>query len=154
MGDRITPVHEDADNLLFDKESFDAVVSIDSYHYFAGKDGYFQEKILPFLKPGGVALFGVPGIREEFDTQTEELLAPWLGEESYMFHSPRQWRRILGNHPDMEFVEVTELSCFETAWQDWLATENEYAKGDAVFWETIIKPCTNFVGMIVRKKIK
>ena len=152
VGDRITPVHENADNLRFAPESFDAVVSIDSYHYFAGKEGYFQQKILPFLKPGGVALFGVPGIREEFDTQTEKLLSPWLGEEAYMFHSPRQWRKILGNHPDMEIVEVTELLCFESAWQDWLATENEYAKGDAVFWETIIKPCTNFVGMIVRKR--
>ena len=101
-----------------------------------------------------MALFGVPGIREEFDTQTEALLSPWLGEEAYMFHSPRQWRAILGNHPDMEFVEVMELRCFAPAWQDWLATENEYAKGDTVFWETIIKPCTNFVGMVVKKKSK
>ena len=99
-----------------------------------------------------VALFGVPGIRDEFDTQTEHLLSPWLGEEAYMFHSPRQWRKLLGNHPDMEFVEVKELRCFESAWQDWLATENEFAKGDEAFWETIIKPCTNFVGMIVRKR--
>jgi cyclopropane fatty-acyl-phospholipid synthase-like methyltransferase len=87
VGDRVNPVHENADNLRFEKECFDAIVSIDSYHYFAGKEGYFQEKILPFLKPGGVALFGVPGIREEFDTQTEALLSPWLGEEAYMFHN-------------------------------------------------------------------
>lgn len=116
--------------------------------------GNFQEKILPFLKPGGVALFGVSGIREEFDTQTEALLSPWLGEEAYMFHSPRQWRGILGTHPDMEFVEVTELSCFEAAWLDWLATENEYAKGDAGFWDTMIIPYTNFVCMVVKKKSK
>ena len=154
VGDRITPVHENADNLRFAPESCDAVVSIDSYHSCAGKEGYFQQKILPFLKPGGVALFGVPGIREEFDTQTEKLLSPWLGEEAYMFHSPRQLRGILGTHPDMEFVEVTELSCFEAAWLDWLATENEYAKGDAGFWDTMIIPYTNFVCMVVKKKSK
>jgi len=151
VGDRVTPVHENADNLNFERESFDAIVSIDSYHYFAGKEGYFQEKILPFLKPGGVALFGVPGIKDEYDEQTIELLSPWLGEEAYMLHSVRQWRKILGEDPNMESVEVFELDCFESAWQDWLAMDNQFARGDAACWERIIKPYTNFVGMLVRK---
>ncbi len=152
VGDCVTPVHENADNLNFAKESFDAVVSIDSYHYFAGKEGYFQEKILPFLKPGGVALFGVPGIREEYDDKTIELLTPWLGEQAYMFYSVRQWKKILGEDPDMVSVEVFELDCFEAAWQDWLVLDNKFARGDAACWEQIIKPYTSFVGMIVRKK--
>ena len=152
VGDRITPVHENADNLRFAPESFDAVVSIDSYHYFAGKEGYFQEKILPFLKPGGVALFGVPGIKEEYDDKTIDLLTPWLGNDAYMFRSIRQWRKILGDSPDIASIDVIELECFEAAWQDWLATDNEFARGDSAFWENIIKPYTNFVGMIVRKK--
>lgn len=152
VGDKVTPVHENADHLHFEKECFDAIVSIDSYHYFAGSEGYFQEKILPFLKPGGIALFGVPGIREEFDGRTEELLSPWAGNESYMFRSPRQWRKILGESPDMASAQVMELDCFDSAWQDWLATDHEYARGDAAFWEGIIRPYTNFVGMIVRRK--
>lgn len=152
VGNRITPVHENADDLHFDQEIFDAVVSIDSYHYFAGKEGYFQQKILPFLKPGGVALFGVPGIKEEYDDKTNELLTPWLGEDAYMFRSVRQWRRILGESPDIASVDVFELGCTEAAWQDWLATDNEFARGDSVCWENIIKPYSNFVGMIVRKK--
>ena len=152
VGDRITPVHENADHLHFAPESFDAVVSIDSYHYFAGKEGFFQHKILPFLKPGGIALFGVPGIKEEYDAKTIELLTPWLGEEAYMFRSIRQWRKILGNSPDIASIDVIELGCFEAAWQDWLATDNEFARGDSACWENIIKPYTNFVGMIVQKK--
>ena len=84
--------------------------------------------------------------------QTEKLLSPWLGEEAYMFRSVRQWRKILGEDPDMESVEVFELGCFEVAWQDWLAMDNKYARGDAACWENIIMPYTNFVGMIVRKK--
>ena len=152
VGDRITPVQENADNLNFEKESFDAIVSIDSYHYFAGSEGYFQKRILPFLKSGGVALFGVPGIKEEYDEKTIELLTSWLGEQAYMFRSVRQWKKILGEDPNMESVEVFELDGFEAAWQDWLAMDNPFAKGDAACWEQIIKPYTNFVGMIVRKR--
>lgn len=152
VGDRITPVQENADNLNFEKESFDAIVSIDSYHYFAGSEGYFQKRILPFLKSGGVALFGVPGIKEEYDEKTIELLTSWLGEQAYMFRSARQWKKILGEDPNMESVEVFEMDGFEAAWQDRLAMDNPFAKGDAACWEQIIKPYTNFVGMIVRKR--
>ena len=152
VGDRITPVQENADNLNFEKESFDAIVSIDSYHYFAGSEGYFQKRILPFLKSGGVALLGVPGIKEEYDEKTIELLTSWLGEQAYMFRSARQWKKILGEDPNMVSVEVFELDGFEAAWQDWLAMDNPFAKGDAACWEQIIKPYTNFVGMIVRKR--
>jgi len=152
VGDRITPVQENADNLNFEKESFDAIVSIDSYHYFAGSEGYFQKRILPFLKSGGVALFGVPGIKEEYDEKTIELLTSWLGEQAYMFRSVRQWKKILGEDPNMVSVEVFELDGFEAAWQDWLVMDNPFAKGDAACWEQIIKPYTNFVGMIVRKR--
>lgn len=152
VGERVTPVHENADALNFDKESFDAVVSIDSYHYFAGKEGYFQEKILPFIKHGGAALLGVPGIKDAYDEKTIELLSPWLGEEAYMLRSVRQWRNLLGNSPEIASMEVVELDCFEPAWQEWLKTDNEFARGDLKHWDRIIKPYTNFVGMIIRKK--
>lgn len=152
VGEKVTPIQENADDLHLEKECFDAIVSIDSYHYFAGTEGYFQQKILPFLKSGGVAIFGVPGIKEKYDTQTTALLSPWLGKESYMLRSVRQWRKLLGESPDMASVEIFELSCFEEAWNDWLATDNEYARGDTACWEQIIKPYTNFVGMIVRKQ--
>ena len=39
MQEKIVPVHEDAANLHFEK-MFDALISIDSYHYFAGKEGF------------------------------------------------------------------------------------------------------------------
>lgn len=152
VGERVTPVHENADALRFAKESFDAIVSIDSYHYFAGKEGYFQQKILPFLKHGGVALFGVPGIKEEYDERTIELISPWLGEEACMLRSVRQWRKLLGDSADIETATVTELDCFESAWHDWLGTDNEFAQGDSAHWESIIKPYTCFVGMIVKRK--
>ena len=49
VGELITPVCEDANDLHFEKNQFRALISIDSYHYFAGSKGFFQEKILPFI---------------------------------------------------------------------------------------------------------
>ena len=101
---------------------------------------------------GGVALLGVPGIRDAFDRETMALLSPWLGEEAALFHSPGQWRDLLGSSPEIQTVKVEELSCFEAAWQDWLATDNEFAQSDAACWERIIRPHSCFVGMVIQKR--
>ena len=44
IGEQITPVCEDANNLSFAKRQFDVLVSIDSYHYFATDIGFFEKK--------------------------------------------------------------------------------------------------------------
>ena len=44
VGNQIIPVHEDANELSFDKGQFSALFSIDAYHYFATKKGFFEEK--------------------------------------------------------------------------------------------------------------
>lgn len=119
--EQVTPVCEDANNLSFDKRQFQALVSIDSYHYFAGEIGFFENKILPFLE-----------------------------DEAYMFKSPREWKEIIGNHSSIEKVETWEMECFDNAWREWLATNNEYACGDKQYFQTIIKPYTCFVGIYVK----
>ena len=50
VGEQITPVCEDANDLHFENKQFRVLLSIDSYHYFGGSRGFFQEKILPLLK--------------------------------------------------------------------------------------------------------
>ena len=72
VGEQVTPVCEDANNLPFEKKQFRALISIDSYHYFAGNRGFFQEKILPFMKDDGVVLIGIPGLKDEFAGRSEE----------------------------------------------------------------------------------
>ena len=62
VGEQVTPVHEDANDLHFEEKQFRALVSIDSYHYFAGSEGFFQEKILPIMEDDGVVLIGIPGL--------------------------------------------------------------------------------------------
>ena len=152
VGEQIIPVHEDATELHFDKGQFSALFSIDAYHYFATKKGFFEEKILPFLSDHAVALIGIPGIKDEFAGRSEELLSDWLGDEAYMFQSPSTWREIIGNNDRIEAIETWEMDCFDLAWNEWFATEHKYALGDKQFFDNLIKPYTCFVGIYIKLK--
>ena len=152
MQDKIIPVNEDATNLHFEKEMFDALISIDSYHYFAGKDGFFINNILPFLKKGGIVLIAIPGIKNEYDGRSEELIKRWLGEEAYMLQSSDFWKRIIGTHEEIEDARTWEMSSFELPWQEWFDTKHKFALNDKKYFESTIKPFTTFVGIMVKKK--
>lgn len=152
VGEQITPVCEDANDLHFEKKQFRALISIDSYHYFAGSKGFFREKLLPFLKENGVVLIGIPGLKDEYTGRAEELLVNWLGDESYMFKSPKQWKELIGRSDRIESVKTWEMDCFHQAWDDWLAADNKFALGDRQHFETIIKPYTCFVGIYIGLK--
>lgn len=152
VGDQIIPIHQDANALTFDKGQFSALVSIDSYHYFAGKAGFFEAKMLPLLSDNAVVLIGIPGMKDAYAGRSEELLTQWLGNEAYMFKSPMEWQKIIGTHDRIEKVETWEMGCFDLAWNEWLATGNEYTLGDQKFFETIIRPYTCFVGIYIKIK--
>lgn len=152
VGDRVTPVREDANQLRFEEKRFAALVSVDSYHYFAGQKGFFAEKILPFLKDGGEVLIGIPGLKREYAGRGEALLTDWLGEEAYMFRTADCWKELIGEDARIESAETWEMDCFDEAWDEWLAMDNEFARGDRQHFETIIKPYTCFVGIHVKLK--
>ena len=152
VGEQIIPVHEDANKLHFGKGQFDALVSIDSYHYFATRKGFFEEKILPFLGEKAVVLVGVPGIKDEFTGRSEELLSDWLGNEAYMFQSPSAWKEIIGNNDRIDVVETWEMACFDNAWNEWFDTEHKYALGHKQFFDKLIKRYTCFVGIYIKLK--
>ncbi|MBQ9383527.1 MAG: methyltransferase domain-containing protein [Ruminiclostridium sp.] len=150
--DKIIPVHSGADDLPFDAGFFDAVVSMDAYHYFGGKENYFTEKILPFIKHGGTALICVPGIKAKYEGRREAYLGPWLGEETGLFKSTDEWKKLIGVHREIAEVKTWELFGFYTPWQEWFDTLHEYALRDKQFFDTVIRPFTCFVGIIVRKR--
>ena len=136
---------------ILKKKQFNALVSIDSYHYFAGQEGFFQKKILPFMKDGGEVLIGIPGLKDAYADRAEELLSDWLGDDAYMFKNPERWEELIGGDR-VEVVETWEMDCFSQAWAEWLATDNEYARGDRKYYETLIKPYTCFVGIYIKLK--
>lgn len=148
--DRVTSAREDANELHFEAKQFDALISVDSYHYFAGEMGFFQDKILPFMKDGGTVLIGIPGLKDEYEGRADELLSNWTSDESYMFKSPRLWKEIIGSHDRIETVKTWEMDCFDAAWNDWLISDHKFALGDRKHFESIIKPYTCFVGIYIK----
>lgn len=152
VSQQVKPICEDANNLHFYKKQFKALISVDSYHYFAGHKGFFQEKIMAFIKENGVVLIGIPGLKNEYAGRAEELLFDWLGDDSHMFKSAKAWKELIGSNYRIEEVKTWEMDCFDKAWDEWLAVNNEFARSDRLYFETIIKPYTCFVGIYIKLK--
>lgn len=152
MQERLIPLCEDATKCIFPADNFDGIISIDSYHYFGGETGFFAEKMLPCMKNGAVALIAVPGMKAQYNGRSEELLQPWLGDEAYMFQSAAYWEQTIGQHPDIAFCETWEMAAFDQPWQEWFATKHPFAVNDLSFYDSLIKPYTAFIGMIIRKR--
>lgn len=87
LEDRIVPIHADARRLPFADEFFDAIVSLDAYHYF-GTDDMYLPTLLRHLKVDGRLGIVVPGLEHEVD----EMPGTW-DWDFCTFHTPAWWRR-------------------------------------------------------------
>lgn len=145
------PVHADANDLPFAEEYFDAVVSVDAYHYFACDGGFFQKKLLPLVKKGGWVLIVVPGLREEFGEEVPAEMLEWAGEEYRLFHSCAWWKETIGECAEIAQAEFFEMDCADEAWREWFESGHEYALRDKEFFERGVGKYMNFVGMAIRR---
>jgi SAM-dependent methyltransferase len=114
--DRVFPLHAEAHALPFADGFFDALVSMDAYHYFGTDDlyiGYFSR----FVRPGGQIGIVVPGLLKEFQGGVPEHLRPYWVWDFGSFHSPEWWR----NHwVKTGKVSVTRADSITDGWQQWL----------------------------------
>ena len=58
------PLHAEAHRLPIAREFFDAIVSLDAYHYF-GTDDLYLGYLSQFVRPDGLMAIVVPGVVEE-----------------------------------------------------------------------------------------
>lgn len=154
IDEQVIPVHADANDLPFAHDYFDAIVSIDSFHYFANKRDFFQTKILPYLKKGGVAILAMPGLKEEIHGEENALMMEWVnGEESEydLFHSRQWWLDLLGESEEFDIVQHFDLDSFDVAWKDWFESEHEFAIRDGEFFEKGVDAYLSLVGLIIKR---
>ena len=147
------PVKADANDLPFEREFFDSVVCVDSYNYFGRDPAYLDEKLLPFVKSGGMIYAAVTGMKQDcHDNIPEVLLRSWNAEQLDYIHDAQWWRGIVSQSRDCEVVSVHEMQSNAEVWADWLRQDNEYAVGDRAAMEHGGLDYMNFVAIVLRKK--
>ena len=150
---QIIPVKADATDLPFEKNFFDAVVSTDSYNYFGRDERYLDDKLLPFVKPGGLVYIAIPGMKRDcHDHLPEELLLSWTPEQLDYMHDVDYWRGIVSQCRGAEVLSVGEMESNEEVWADWLAQDNEYAVGDRKSMEAGGGKYLNFIAIVLRRR--
>jgi cyclopropane fatty-acyl-phospholipid synthase-like methyltransferase len=105
---RVFPVYAEAHALPFAAGFFDAMVSLDAYHYF-GTDDLYLSYCARFVRPGGQLGIVVPGVREELTDGVPEHLRPYWEADFATFHSPDWWRRHWANSGQV-VVEVADMA--------------------------------------------
>ncbi|MGN1329611.1 MAG: SAM-dependent methyltransferase [Eubacterium sp.] len=150
--EQIIPVKADAENLHFEKEFFDAVVSVDSYHYFGRNKNYLDKKLLPYVKKGGYIYIAIPGMKKDYHSNLpKELLLSWTEEQLLYMQDIEYWKNILSHSQMSRIVSIKEMESNEEVWQDWLNQDNEYAKGDRASIEAGALNYLNFISIVLQK---
>lgn len=151
--DRLIPVKADALKLPFEREFFDAVVSVDSYNYFARDPAFLDEKLLPFVKSGGYIYACMPGMKRDcHDRLPEVLLRSWNAEQLDYIHDVQWWTRLTRQCRGAEIISIHEMESNAEVWADWLRQENPYAVGDRASMLSGGLDYLNFVAVILQKK--
>lgn len=151
---QIKSVKADANELKFEKEFFDAVVSTDSYNYFGRDPIYLDEKLLPFVKKGGFVYITVPGMKKDcHDNLPEELLLSWTPEELDYIHDITYWSNIISHCKKADLISIYEMESNSEVWSDWIKQNNEYAINDRKAIEAGGGDYLNFIAIILQKKI-
>lgn len=123
------PLQLDALRLPFAEGFFDAVVSVDAYHYFGNNDTYFKSTLKPVVKKGGTVAIAFPGMKYEVHKNIPEEMKPfWEPEALEMWHSIDWWKPKF--EPYLHSFQISEMDCFDQAWQEWLSCSNPYAVED------------------------
>ena len=115
LADQIHAVHAEAHALPYDADFFDAIVSLDAYHYF-GTDDLYLGYLSRFLKPAGQIGIVSPGLNNEFEGDPPAHLRSGWHWDFASFHSPAWWRR----HWDrLGKFDIDRADWLEDGWKYW-----------------------------------
>lgn len=121
LKDRVFPVHAEARSLPFAAEFFDAIVSMDAYHYFGTDDLYLGNHLVRLVRPEGQIGIVVPGLAKEWSTaDPPEHLQPHWYRDFASFHSPDWWRR---NWEGSGVVRVELADMMPDGWNHWMTSD-------------------------------
>ena len=119
--DRVFPIHAEAHALPFADGFFDAMVSVDAYHYFGTDDLYLENHLAGLVKPGGQMGIVVPGLVEELPSaESPEHLREYWEPAFFSLHSPEWWKR---HWERSGLVEVELSDSIPEGWRLWMESD-------------------------------
>jgi cyclopropane fatty-acyl-phospholipid synthase-like methyltransferase len=128
LADRVFPISADARALPFAHEWFDAIVSIDAYHYF-GTDALYLESCSRFLRRGGQLGMVVPGTRGELgDEMPAHLSTCFSGTDLASFRSPEWWRSHWARTGLLDVLSADLVPDGAALWLRWVEGIRRYAQ--------------------------
>ena len=119
---KVFPIRADAHSLPFADGFFDAILSMDAYHYWGTDDLYLGWHYGRLVKAGGEIGIVVPGIRREFGPAPPEHLRTYWEEDPawWSFHSPSWWRRHWERSGEVT-VQIADM--VPDGWRHWLKSD-------------------------------
>lgn len=148
---QIVPIHAEAHELPYPEDYFDAVISIDSYHYYGHETNYLDKHLVPLLKPDGVIAIAIPGLQKDLGNSIPTALQPFW-QENMNFYSCTWWKNLWEQSINVDVQEIYSLYCHEQAWKDWLACNNPYAVSDREMMKAEKGEYFNTIGIIAKRK--
>ena len=119
--DRAFPIHAEARAMPFADGFFDAMVSVDAYHYFGTDDLYLESHLARLVKPGGQMGIVVPGLVEELvSSEAPVHLLPYWEPAFFSLHSPGWWRR---HWERSGLVTVEQADLLPDGWKLWMESD-------------------------------
>jgi len=139
VADRVFPIYAEAHALPFADGFFDAIVSLDSYHYY-GTDDLFLSRFIRLLRPGGQIGIVVPALMRDLDDGVPDYLTRrtegggrfWDPAECFSFHTVEWWRR---HWAQTELVDVETADTMPDGWRHWLAFERAKKAAGTSRWD-------------------
>jgi len=112
----VFPIQAEAHLLPYANDFFDAIISVDSYHYY-GTDEMYLSYFIKFLKRGGQFGFISPGIKKEFNSKVPVNLQLYWENYNFTFHTPEWWKNLFIRSGD---VEVEFMDYLPDGFKIWL----------------------------------
>ncbi|MBU1627778.1 methyltransferase domain-containing protein [bacterium] len=128
LENQVFPIRAEAHTLPYAEGFFDAIISIDSYHYY-GTDELYLKYFIRFLKHGGQIGIVVPGLMKDFENGiVPEHLGKkqasggifWDPKECFSFHTKDWWCR---HFEKTKLVSIEKTDDLEDGWKHWIQFE-------------------------------
>jgi len=118
VGHLVFPINAEAHALPYADGFFDAIVSLDAYHYF-GTDEMYLSYISRFLKQHGQIGIVIPGVSTEWTSDDKIKLTQYWEAYHYTHHTPEWWKELWERSDCVKIDNAENMPNGYTIWHHW-----------------------------------